>query len=106
MANLRLSRLVLYDKWPGVPAPHAVYPTRTKGCGTAGKGWDNADAAGVAAMKADGVKIITASSSLIGEIKAKTGAIEGKWISAAKSKGVDGAKIMSDLRAEIAAASK
>lgn len=41
MANLRLSRLVLYDKWPGLPSPHAVYPNRTAACGTAGKGWDN-----------------------------------------------------------------
>lgn len=41
MATLNISKLVLYDKWPGVPVPHAVYPNRTKGCGTAGKGWDN-----------------------------------------------------------------
>ncbi len=72
----------------------------------AGKGWDNADMAGVAAMQADGVKIITASSALVNEIKSKTSAIEGQWVAAVKAKGVDGAKIMSDLRAEIAAASK
>ncbi len=53
-------------------------------------------------MQADGVKIITASSALVSEIKSKTGAIEGKWVEAAKAKGVDGAKIMSDLRASIA----
>lgn len=41
MATINISKLVLYDNWPGVPMPHAVYPNRTKGCGTAGKGWDN-----------------------------------------------------------------
>ncbi|HER27507.1 MAG TPA: ABC transporter substrate-binding protein, partial [Rhodospirillales bacterium] len=72
----------------------------------AGKGWDDADTAGLAAMKADGVKVITASSDLISEIKAKTSGIESAWIEAVKAKGVDGAKVMSALRAEIAAASK
>jgi len=72
----------------------------------AGKGWDNADIAGVAAMKADGVKVITASPALISEIKSRTRGIEAKWVAQLKSKGIDGAKIMSDLRAEIAAAGK
>ncbi len=72
----------------------------------AGKGWDDADMAGVAAMKADGVKLSTASAALISEIKSKTSGIEANWVAAVKAKGVDGAKIMSDLRAEITAASK
>lgn len=40
MANMRLCRLVLDDKWPGV-AQHADFPVRTSACGTNGKGWDN-----------------------------------------------------------------
>lgn len=72
----------------------------------AGKAWDRADKAGIAAMKASGVQIITASSKLIGEIKAKTSTIESNWIKKVNAKGIDGAKIMSDLRADIAAASK
>ena len=72
----------------------------------AGKGWDNADLAGVAAMKADGVKVITASPALVSEIKSRTSGVESKWIASLKGKGIDGAKIMSDLRAEIVAAGK
>ncbi len=72
----------------------------------AGRGWDNADKAGVAAMKAAGVQITTASPALIKEIKDKTSAIEGKWVASLKAKGIDGAKIMTDLRAAIAAAGK
>lgn len=41
MANLHLTRLVLYDNWPGVPDQKLGYPTRTPSCGTNGKGWDN-----------------------------------------------------------------
>lgn len=41
MANLKLSKLVLYDNWPGVPNQNIGFPTRSLNCGTAGKGWDN-----------------------------------------------------------------
>ena len=68
-----------------------------------GKAWDVADAAGVVAMKADGVQIQTASSALMAEIKAKGDPIEQAWVDDVKEKtGLDGAKIMADLRAEIA----
>jgi TRAP-type C4-dicarboxylate transport system substrate-binding protein len=52
-----------------------------------GKAWDAVDVAGVAAMKADGVR---------------TASLEDKWIGEVKGKGIDGAKVMGDLRAEIA----
>ena len=67
-----------------------------------GKGWDEADLAGNAAMKADGVEIITASDDLVAAVKDKTAAIEAAWIEEASKLGVDGAAVMSDLRAEIA----
>ncbi|MCP3686872.1 MAG: TRAP transporter substrate-binding protein [Gammaproteobacteria bacterium] len=67
----------------------------------AGRGWDNADTAGVAAMKADGVAVITADAGLVGEIKQATSGIEAAWVKASADKGVDGARVMSDLRAEI-----
>ncbi|MCP5366961.1 MAG: TRAP transporter substrate-binding protein [Hyphomicrobiales bacterium] len=67
----------------------------------AGKGWDNADKAGVAAMKADGVEVVTASPSLIDEIRRKTAHIEQDWVAKVKATGIDGAKVMADLRAEI-----
>lgn len=70
----------------------------------AGKGWDNADTAGSAAMKADGVKMTTASDALIAEIAAKTAPIEAGWITAVTAKGLDGAQVMKELRAEIAKA--
>jgi len=71
----------------------------------AGKGWDNADAAGNAAMQEAGVQLITAPDGLIEEIKASTADIESAWVAEADAKGLDGAAIMEELRAEIAAAS-
>ncbi|MFT5113629.1 MAG: TRAP-type C4-dicarboxylate transport system substrate-binding protein [Parasphingorhabdus sp.] len=69
----------------------------------AGKGWDAADQRGRDAMTAAGVAVITASDAMVAEIKAKTGPIEAAWVAAAKAKGIDGAMVMQDLRAEIAA---
>jgi TRAP-type C4-dicarboxylate transport system substrate-binding protein len=68
----------------------------------AGKAWDKVDVIGVEAMKADGVQVIDAPDALVAQIKERTGGIEGAWVDAAKGKGVDGAKVMTDLRAEIA----
>ncbi|NKB76452.1 MAG: ABC transporter substrate-binding protein [Gammaproteobacteria bacterium] len=68
----------------------------------AGKAWDAADQAGVAAMKADGVEVITASDEFVQEIKSAVAQIEADWIAEVGAKGVDGAQIMKDLRAEVA----
>ncbi len=67
----------------------------------AGKGWDDADAAGVAAMKADGIEIINASKTLLREVKEVTDPIEAKWVAAASKKGLDAAGLLTELRAEV-----
>ncbi len=67
-----------------------------------GKAWDAVDVAGVAAMKADGVQVIDATDDLVNQIRARTASLEDKWIGEVKGKGIDGAKVMGDLRAEIA----
>jgi hypothetical protein len=53
-------------------------------------------------MKADGVNIIDASPELVSEIESAVSQIEADWISEVDAKGLDGAQIMQDLRAEIA----
>ena len=68
----------------------------------AGKAWDEADKAGVEAMKADGVEVITASDEFVQEIKSAVAHIEANWISEVNAKGIDGAQVMKDLRAEVA----
>jgi TRAP-type C4-dicarboxylate transport system substrate-binding protein len=68
----------------------------------AGKAWDAADAAGMATMKAAGVNLQTASPAFIAEIKAKLDPVEQAWGAEVKPKGVDGAALMKEFRAEIA----
>ncbi|MCF8177369.1 MAG: TRAP transporter substrate-binding protein [Sulfuritalea sp.] len=68
----------------------------------AGKGWDKADAAGVVAMKAAGIDVKTTSPEFVAALKAKTAPIEASWYNEIKGKGLDGAALMKEFRAEIA----
>lgn len=67
----------------------------------AGKAWDAADAAGVEAMKAAGISLQTANPAFVAELKAKTDPIESAWYGEIKGKGLDGAALMKEFRAEI-----
>jgi TRAP-type C4-dicarboxylate transport system substrate-binding protein len=68
----------------------------------AGRAWDAADVKGLETMKAQGIQVVNASDALVSEIRAKTDPIEREWIEKdAKPKGVDGAKVLAALRAEI-----
>lgn len=66
-----------------------------------GKGWDASDAVGLATLKAANVEIITASPQFMAEMKKKIQPVEDAWIKEAKSRGWDGARFLSELRAEI-----
>lgn len=67
----------------------------------AGKVWDKEDDAGLKAMQADKVIVRNASAELVAEIKAKTEPLEKAWYNEAKAKGIDGAAVMAEFRAEI-----
>lgn len=67
----------------------------------AGKAWDAADDAGVAAMKAAGIDVQTASPAFVAELKSKTDPIEAAWYADIKKQGLDGAALMKEFRAEI-----
>ncbi len=67
-----------------------------------GKGWDRVDADGWALMKTQGVQVTKASDAFINEVKAKGGALEDKWVSAAEAKGLKNAKgVLAEFRSEI-----
>ena len=67
----------------------------------AGKVWDGADDAGLKSMQAGSIIVRTASPELVAEIKAKTDPLEKAWYDEAKAKGIDGAAVMAEFRAEI-----
>lgn len=64
----------------------------------AGQAWDNADAAALKAMKANGNEVTVASDAFIETVKKRTATLEGEWIKAAKKRGVDGAAALAELR--------
>jgi TRAP-type C4-dicarboxylate transport system substrate-binding protein len=72
----------------------------------AGKVWDAADEDGMKQMKGAQVIIRNASPELVAEIKSKTDVLENAWAAEAKAKGIDGAAVMAEFRAEIQKLSK
>ncbi|MDP1653629.1 MAG: TRAP transporter substrate-binding protein [Rhodocyclaceae bacterium] len=67
----------------------------------AGKHWDAADTDGLKQMKASQIIVRDASPELVAEIKAKTEGLEKAWYDEAKAKGIDGAAVMAEFRADI-----
>lgn len=66
-----------------------------------GRAWAEADEKGLAAAKAAGNTIDTASPELASAIKAKISHIEEEWIENASAKGIDAEKALAELRAEV-----
>ncbi|MSQ72353.1 MAG: TRAP transporter substrate-binding protein [Betaproteobacteria bacterium] len=67
----------------------------------AGRNWNDADASGLAALKANNAEFIAADKAMIDAVRAKVQGMETAWYTAAKAKGVDGARALADLREEI-----
>ena len=67
----------------------------------AGNTWDEADAAGLAQMKKSGIQITEPDAAFVKDVMSKATKLEQDWIKAANAKGVDGAKVLAEFRAEL-----
>lgn len=68
-----------------------------------GKAWDRVDAAALANMQKNGVKVIKADSSLVSGVTIRVNKLERDWAAAANAKGLKNASsVLADFRAEIA----
>lgn len=67
----------------------------------AGKAWDEADKVGMAAMKANGNTIETATPEFIAEIRAATKHLEKAWVMKANQKGVMGEAALRFFRQQV-----
>lgn len=67
----------------------------------AGKAWDNADREGWEVLKAAGATIQDASPAFVADVRKRTEPLVQDWIKAAKAKGIDGDKALSEFRAEL-----
>ncbi len=72
----------------------------------AGQLWDRDDDEGLRQMNRAQVDVRHATPALTAEIKAKTESLEKAWYNDAKAKGIDGAAVMAEFRAEIQKLSK
>ena len=72
-----------------------------------GRGWDKVDRRAVALMQANGVQITKADAKFVADVKAKTAALETKWVADSIAKGMPNAQaVLAEFRAEIAKAEK
>jgi len=68
---------------------------------TCGQSWDTADGKGLDGLKASGVAIANASPAFVREVMAQAKQLDDEWIKGAKAKGVDGARVLAEFRAEL-----
>lgn len=66
-----------------------------------GKAWGDADTAALESLKAKSVVFHPANDKLVADIKTRTAEFEKSWLDLAKSKGIDGPKVLADFRAEL-----
>ncbi len=66
-----------------------------------GRGFEAQEKNSMAALQSANVDVTTASPQFIQVLKAKTAHLETEWIKQANAKGIDGAKVLAELRAEI-----
>ncbi len=72
-----------------------------------GRSWDKFDRRAYGLMQANNVQVTKADAKFVADIKSKTSALEGKWVSDAQAKGMkDPAKVLAEFRSEIAKQSK
>jgi len=89
------------DKWNKLSKQDQGIIQKTASARSIGKSWDAVDRVGLDALKKVGVKIDNASAALVKSLTATARQLEDEWIKAAGAKGVDGAKVLAEFRAEL-----
>src|SRR5881628_321160 len=92
------------DKWNKLPRQDQEALEKISGehiARLAGASWDEADRKGLEQLKKSGVKIVNANPELVAEVKKRSAPIIDDWITKAKAKGVDAAKILGEFREEL-----
>src|SRR2546428_6536685 len=92
------------DKWNKLPRQDQEAIEKISGehiARLAGMSWDEADRKGLEQLKKSGVKIVNANPEFVAEVKKRSAPIIDDWITKAKAKGVDAAKILAEFREEL-----
>jgi TRAP-type C4-dicarboxylate transport system substrate-binding protein len=92
------------DKWNKLPNADQAIIEKLSGehiARLAGQSWDEADRKGMEALKKSGVKIVNADPVFVAEVQKRSLPIIDDWIKKANAKGIDGAKVLAEFRAEL-----
>src|SRR5262245_15949349 len=92
------------DKWNKLPKPDQDAILKLSGehlARLAGNSWDEADKKGLDVLKKSGVKIVNADPAFVTEVQKRSAPIVEDWIKKAGAKGIDGAKVLAEFRAEL-----
>ena len=92
------------DKWNKLPKTDQAIIEKLSGehiARLAGQSWDEADRKGMEALKKSGVKIVNADPAFVAEVQKRSAPIIDDWIKKANAKGIDGAKVLAEFRAEL-----
>src|SRR3989454_11685628 len=92
------------DKWNRLPRQDQEAIEKISGehiARLAGASWDEADRKGMEQLKKSGVKIVNADPEFVIEVRKRSAPIVEDWITKAKAKGVDAAKVLAEFREEL-----
>src|SRR5262245_58042936 len=92
------------DKWNKLPKADQEAIAKLSGehlARLAGQSWDDADKKGLEALQKSGVKIVNADPAFVAEVQKRSAPIVDDWIKKASAKGIDGAKVLAEFRAEL-----
>ena len=66
-----------------------------------GRAFDQQDVSGLEALRANKAEVLTAPSDFTQALAAKLAPVEAAWVKEAGARGIDGAKVLSEYRAEV-----
>src|SRR5438270_2936132 len=92
------------DKWNKLPRQDQEALEKISGehiARLAGISWDEADRKGLEQLKKSGVKIVNADPEFVAEVRKRSAPIVEDWITKAKAKGVDAARVLAEFREEL-----
>jgi len=92
------------DKWNKLPKADQAIIEKLSGehiARLAGQSWDEADGKGMDVLKKSGVKIVNADPTFVAEVQKRSLPIIDDWIKKANARGIDGAKVLAEFRAEL-----
>ena len=66
-----------------------------------GRAFDQQDVGGLDALRTNKAEVLTAPADFVQALAAKVAPVEAAWVKEASARGIDGAKVLAEFRAEV-----